>query len=245
MVVRVDLWCSAPFPTWSDKCNRSYFESFPTFILVLALLCYLLPWPQRGALHNFNNNVKNVLQHFLSLDEAEAILNPELVAAQAQGEHAAKPKPPFWRTVSLATLALGEAAAWLIVGSYNVIALSGTVDYRIITPYINATSWLFAAITPIFEPKLTVPYKLFAFYTLQLISSVFRFGSIWYDRDVLGFPLRTVDVLGDSLDLVVILTLFIIVLRIPLNTQSRNEVAEKIVCSLLFEEILQVLPRIR
>ncbi|GJJ10347.1 hypothetical protein Clacol_004573 [Clathrus columnatus] len=226
MVIPINLGCSAPFFTWSDNCTRSYFESFPTLVFVVFLLFRSLPWPENGPLRDFSNAVKSPFTLFLSLNEAEAILNPELAAKDVQ---ATKVRAPIWCTATLATLALGEAVSWLTIGSYNVIASNGTVDYRVLTPYINAAAWLFAVIIPIFEPQVTVPYKLFIFYVLQLIAGVFQFGSIWYDHDIFGIPLRTVDVVGGSLNLFVVLTLLIIVLRMPLSVPTNDEIAEKIV----------------
>lgn len=209
--------------SWANPCTRSYLQSLPPFILILAILCIYIPLPK-----TLSRAIQSAFTPFLSLEEAQALLDKDLLSQE--GEHSvSKPKPPLWRTMCLSSLALVETVGWLILACYRLVALTGSPDYRVISPFLSFLSWLPAVVIPVFRPTLTPPYDLFSFYVFQLVTGAFRFGTIWYDRDALGVPVKAWDVAGTAADLVVILSLLVIVLRMPLNVPSNKAVEEKIV----------------
>lgn len=221
------MLCTGTFNSWANPCTRAYFESLPPFILILVVLCIYIPLPK-----TLSGVIRSAFTPFLSLEEAQALLDDD--SPPQEGEPSvhsvSKPKPPLWRTICLSSLALVETVGWLILACYHrVILLTENVDYRAISPFISFLSWLPAVVIPIFRPTLTPPYDLFSFYVFQLVTGIFRFGAIWYDRDTLGIPVNTWDVVGAAANLVVILSLLVIVLRMPLNLPSTKAVEEKIV----------------
>ncbi|KIJ35250.1 hypothetical protein M422DRAFT_262419 [Sphaerobolus stellatus SS14] len=216
--------CSAPFITWTDSCTRSYFEALPSAALALFIICLAIPVPSTVL----SRALKSPFKQFLTLPEAEALIDDKPYDGEPIVQKDAKPKGPLWRTVSLSGFALGETLVWLVIAGYRIVLLHGEFNYWTLTNFLNAFSWLPAVILPVLRPTVTPPYDLFAFYILQLIAGVFRFGVILYDRDTVGITLNPWDLTASILNLVVILALLFIVLRMPMNIPSSEEIAEKI-----------------
>ena len=116
-----------------------------------------------------------------------------------------------------------------MIASYRFVLLTGGPDYRQIAPFLSFLSWLPAAVIPIFRPTMTPPYDLFALYVFQLITGVFRFGSIVYYRDTVRIEVNGWGVGGAVANLVVVLALMVIVLRMPMNLPRNKTVEDKIV----------------
>ena len=144
-------------------------------------------------------------------------------------EVASKPHVPLWRTMLLSGLALAESLSWLIIASYRLVSSARSPEHYVIAPFLIFASWFPAVILPAIRPTLTPPYDLFALYLLQLATGIFRFGTIWYDRDTHGVPVGTWDVVGSAINLAVVLGLLVVVLRMPVNVPSDRVDAEKIV----------------
>ncbi|KAF8526563.1 hypothetical protein BU17DRAFT_82663 [Hysterangium stoloniferum] len=207
--------CDAPFISWTDDCTRSYFESLPSFVLVIAILCLSIPFVQ---------NINWPIRSFVTLPEAEAIIDPSL----APGESISKGKTPLWRTICFSALALGETIGWLVIASYRTVALHGSLSHHTIAPFLNALVWLLAVTIPVVRPTPTPPYDLFALYLFQFVAGIFRFGTLWYDRDILEIPPLAWDVAASSVNLAVIAVLLMIVLQMPLSIPTNDVIAEKI-----------------
>ncbi|KAF8508697.1 multidrug resistance-associated ABC transporter [Gautieria morchelliformis] len=208
--------------SWSDPCTRSYLKSFPPFIVISIVLCFYLPiCPKLPVV------LKSVLTPFLPL--AEAVALAEADSHHPVGEQAASnPKPPLWRSMCLSGLALAETICWLTIASYRLAVAKGIPDYQFVSPFLSLLSWLPAAVIPAVRPTLTPPYGLLSLYAVQLVTGVFRFEVIWYDRDTLGVPVNGWSVAGTSANLVAVLALLLIVLCMPLNIQRNKAIEDNI-----------------
>jgi hypothetical protein len=214
--------CSELFASWSDPCTRSYLESFPPFILIFIVSCfYLSLFPKLPVV------LKSAFTPFLPLAEAVPLVEADSYPASEQAVSNAK--PPLWRSMCLSGFALAETTCWLAIASYRLVLSKGSPDYRIISPFLSFLSWLPAAVIPAFRPTLTPPFGLFSLYVVQLVSSVFRFGVIWYDHGTRGVAVNRWDVAGTSANLVVVLVLLLVVLCMPMNLPRNKAVEEKIV----------------
>ncbi|KAF8502966.1 ABC transporter type 1, transmembrane domain-containing protein [Gautieria morchelliformis] len=207
--------------SWADPCTRSYLTSFPPFILISIVLGFYLPlFPKLPAV------LKPVFTPFLPLAEAVALIEADSHHSVSE-QGVSNPKTPLWRSMCLSGLALAETICWLTIASYRLALAKGSPDYQVISPFLSFLSWLPAAVIPAVRPTLTPPYGLFSLYVVQLVTGVFRFGVIWYDRDTLGVPVNGWDVAGTSANLVAVLALLLIVLCMPLNIPSKA-IEEKI-----------------
>ena len=220
------MFCSGSFVSWTDSCTRSYFQSLPPLVFIVIVLFFQIPLTQK-----LYGIIKPAFTPWLPLSEAEALL--EVDSSPSVGEpsvpRGSRFKPPLWRTICLSGLALVETISWLTIASYRIVLSTGGPDYRVISPFLSFLSWLPAVVAPVFRPTLTPPYGLFLLYLLQLVTGVFRFGAIWYDRDTLGIRVNAWNVAGTTANLVVVLTLVSIVLRMPLNLPRNKIIEEKIV----------------
>jgi hypothetical protein len=172
--------------------------------------------------------LKPVFTPFLPLPEAVALVEADSHHPVSE-QPVSNAKPPLWRSMCLSGFALAETTCWLAIASYRLVLSKGSPDYRFISPFLSFLSWLPAAIIPTVRPTLTPPYGLFSLYVVQLVTSVFRFGVIWYDRDALGVAVNGWDVAGASANLVVVLALLLIVLCMPMNVAKNKAIEEKIV----------------
>ncbi|KAF8502967.1 multidrug resistance-associated ABC transporter [Gautieria morchelliformis] len=207
--------------SWSDPCTRSYLKSFPPFILIAIVLCFYLPlFPKLPAV------LKPVFTPFLPLVEAVALVEASSHHPVSE-QDVSNPKPPLWRSMCLSGLALAETICWLTIASYRLAVAKGSPDHQVISPFLSFLSWLPAAVVSAVRPTLTPPYGLFSLYVVQLVTGVFRFGVIWYDRDTLGLPVNGWELAGTSANLVAVLGLVLIVLCMPLNIPSKA-IEEKI-----------------
>jgi hypothetical protein len=224
--------CTVSHRSWTDPCTRSYVQSLPPFILILLVLGLSIPLTVPRAIRGFARVVKRPFTRFLPLAEAEALLQADTspTGGEPSVEIASKPKVPLWRTICMSGLALVESILWLIIASYRVVASAGSPEHDAIAPFLIFLSWLPAVIIPVVRPTLTPPFDLFAFYLLQLVTGIFRFGAIWYDRDTLGIPANVWDVVASAANLAVLLCLLLVVLRMPLEVPSDKIDQEKIVC---------------
>ncbi|KAF8502971.1 hypothetical protein JB92DRAFT_3123623 [Gautieria morchelliformis] len=208
--------------SWSDPCTRSYLKSFPPLILIAIVLCFYLPlFPKLPVV------LKAVFTPFLPLAEAVALVEASSHHPVSE-QDVSNPKPPLWRSMCLSGLALAETICWLTIASYRLAVAKGIPDHQVISPFLSFLSWLPAAIIPAVRPTLTPPYGLFSLYVVQLVTGVFRFGVIWYDRDTLGIPVNGWDVAGTSANLVAVLALLLIVLCMPLNIPRNKAIEENI-----------------
>lgn len=223
--------CSGFTFSWTNECNRAYFEALPPFILAILLILIALPsWSHAERLRRFAHAIKGPCHEFLTLEEAELLIldNKELTSESwAFGETR---KPPLWRTACFTGIALGETVVWFVLGSYHLaVSDGGVVEYTAVAPFFKAISWIPATVLPVIKPKLTPSYGLLAFYFSQLVTGAFRFGAILYDHDASGISSTTWTVLGAIAHLSMITVLLLIVLFMPVNLPSSEEVSKKIV----------------
>lgn len=213
----------------SNKCCRNFWSSIVPLALVVVFLCLALPIPRR--LERFLTPFKT----FLPVLEAESILHDEVSALSTvkTGQEIIDHKPPtktpsapIWRTAALSFLSILEALTWLALGTYSVYE---HVEYRnsdpmvAATPYIMATTWLYATLRPIVRPTATPPCDLFVLFVAHWIWAALEIGVPVYMHYHAGWLLPTALSMGAMIaNLVTVTVLLVIVLLMPLSIPSET-----------------------
>jgi hypothetical protein len=223
---------------FSSACIRDFWASIIPAVLVALLCVASIPVPSH--LRGLIKTLQAPFRTYLTLEEAESI------DQQASGEKTIwdevhKPRTPFWRTLVLSWTALVLALAWLGVGSFRMFVRNSDSVWHGILAVIVALSWLFAAAKPIFNPKPTPQYGLFAFYLIFFLSTVFVLGGYIYDHRIIGIPLPVTAVVVESINLAIVLMLLVVQLKTPLSIPSLRVKPEEIGLSVSAEDYTTLL----
>ncbi|KZT57684.1 hypothetical protein CALCODRAFT_273206 [Calocera cornea HHB12733] len=158
--------------------------------VVSFYLLVSIPWPK--PIRTAARYVTAPFDSFVTLPEAKAILKGETVSAnEAIGQ--TEPRPPVWKTVVLAILALTESLGWIGVGTYGIVFCTRSHDsvaiWSIAFAFVKVLPWLYATITPLIRPQATAPYDLFALYLTFVATAAINVGAQLFILSAYGTPL--------------------------------------------------------
>ncbi|KIJ35944.1 hypothetical protein M422DRAFT_782369 [Sphaerobolus stellatus SS14] len=233
-------FCTVSATSWADDCIQSYFQALPPFLIALTLLLYRIPLPFPKFIQRRTKWLKSLFEDFLPLSEAETHVQAEI---WDDTQESTVQKPLLWQGRLFTTLALFETLSWLAIAGYrysisllNWFSPNSTpipfgnwvFDYTMVTPIMNAVSWLPAVIVPMVRPTVTVPFGLLILYIGQFCGAIYRVGSIWYDAalEENGQPVAQAVLM--SWHLVVVLVLIFGVMIMPLHVPTNTGIASNI-----------------
>ncbi|KAI0672201.1 multidrug resistance-associated ABC transporter [Trametes maxima] len=207
--------------TPSSLYTREFWAAILPFVFVLLILLSLTS-PIRSVLRAAGC----LLPRVLTLPEAEALLAGEDASTEAEVDPA--PEIPLWRTLVLSAVSLSECLLWAACGCYTLIvhspeAAAGVLDLLI------AVTWLYAALRPIVRPTATAAYDLLVLFGLHLALSIIVAAGWIYDQYVYGTALPQLPVVVLYLaHLLAVLSLFVVVMSMPLDLPSSRVKKEDI-----------------
>lgn len=209
---------------WADPCVRATWSAIAPAVLVAVFAIHRIPLP--GPLKKVTGIFKSPFKRFLTLSEAEQLDTGEDGAGERNDE---RKKAPLWLTLVLSWTALLETVAWMVVAAYK-LTIDDDVDvWEAWRAVLLAFSWLYASIKPIFKPKTTPHYDLFALYIVHILGAILVFGGVFFDHDVFGDPLPKKHVIAlYALNLVAVASLLLITLSRPLAVPSAKVNKEEI-----------------
>jgi hypothetical protein len=165
-------------------------------------------------------SVKSFFGGFLSLREAFILQGepPSVVEVPS--------KPPLWKTFTLSSIGISEAIFWLAVSSYRIIVSENGKEIQVwsaLSPFLIATTWLYASIRPVVRPPATPPYDLFILYLMHLVGAIISFVAIVYDHRISGIPFPgALTLLALAANFIAISTCLVIALGMPLSIPPLN-----------------------
>lgn len=205
----------------SDACVRGFWAAIlPAGFVGLLLVSAIPPIPSLLRI------LKKPLETYIPLPEAEALLYGEDDAVQEDDKENVI---PLWRTLVLSTVALVECLLWISIGCYALLVNPDDL-WTGIRNFLIAVTWFYAALRPIARPTATVPFDLFVLSSLHiLLGSLVFFGHI-YDHYVFATPLPSPLVVAAYIfNLVAAISIFLVVMNMPLEIPSKYVKKEEIV----------------
>ncbi|KAL0952989.1 hypothetical protein HGRIS_007200 [Hohenbuehelia grisea] len=170
-----------------DACVRASWGVILPTTLVLALCIALIPLP--GVLRKLLAVIRSPFCRFLELSEAEALLSDDVddnKTNELKDDSAGVVS--LWRTFLFAFVGLVESLAHLSLGAYR--AVDGSADlWLTIMPFLDTFAWLYTVIRSILHPSITPPFDLLAFYVVRLLTGVLNLAGVFYDHQILDYPL--------------------------------------------------------
>ncbi|KAI0332219.1 multidrug resistance-associated ABC transporter [Cubamyces sp. BRFM 1775] len=204
----------------SDACVRGLWAAIlPSAFVGLVLVSAIPP------ISSLLRILKQPLENFLPLPEAEALLYGEDDAVQESDKENVV---PLWRTLILSTVALLECLLWVSIGCYSLIVEPGD-SWTGIRDVLIAATWFYAVLRPIVRPTATAPFDLFMLFGLHfLLGSLVFFGHV-YDYYVFAIPLPSSPVMAVYIThLVAVAGLLVVVVNMPLDIPSKYVKKEEI-----------------
>ncbi|KAG1750553.1 uncharacterized protein EDB91DRAFT_1108133 [Suillus paluster] len=201
----------------SDACVRASLSAIVPAAFVFALCLFsIIPIP--AFARPLTTAIKSPFRTYLTLREAEALD----VEGENTGDIVTDNTVPLWRTVLLSFVALVQALVWTAVGAYSIIMDKAHV-WAGIAPLLIATTWIYASCKPVFWPKPTIHYDLFALFVLHLVLGIILLGGTVYEHEVLGVPLPPkLPFVGLISNLVAILVVITTVGNMPFELPSNR-----------------------
>ncbi|KAG0701637.1 hypothetical protein DFH29DRAFT_925615 [Suillus ampliporus] len=201
----------------SDACVRTSLSAIVPAALVFAL-CLFSVIPIPAFARPLTIAIKSPFRTYLTLREAEALD----IQRENIGDVVVDNTVPLWRTVLLSFVALVQALVWSAVGAYSIITDKVHV-WMGIAPLFIAATWIYASCKPVFWPKPTVHFDLFALFVLHLVLGIILLGGTIYEHEVVGVPLPPrLPFLGLISNLVAILVVITIVGNMPFDLPSNR-----------------------
>lgn len=208
----------------SDPCIRAAWSSVIPAVLVGAYCLYRIPLP--GLVRKGTSYLKEPFRSFLTVAEAEAYDADDVAS---EGHTSPHQRAPLWLTFVLSGIAALQTTAWAALTILLVVANDRPDSTSILFSALMLFSWFYASVKPVFEPKTTPPYDLFALYIVMMLGSILVFGGILFDASVYDeVQLDKRIIIAHSFNLLSILTLLISVLSRPLAIPSTKVNKEEI-----------------
>ncbi|KAG1773289.1 hypothetical protein EV702DRAFT_1131440 [Suillus placidus] len=201
----------------SDVCVRTSLGAIIPAALVLALCLFSISRIPAFA-RPLTSAIELPLRSFLTLREAEALDGQ----GEKTGDVVVDNAVPLWRTVLLSFVALVQALLWSAAGAYSIITTKAYIWMGIAQLLIAAT-WIYASCKPVFWPKPTVHFDLFALFVLHFVFGIILLGGTLYEHEVFGVPLPPqLQFLGLISNLIAILVVVTIVGNMPFELPSNR-----------------------
>ncbi|KAG2344835.1 hypothetical protein BDR05DRAFT_1016249 [Suillus weaverae] len=199
----------------SDVCVRTSLGAIIPAALVLVLCLFSISRIPAFA-RPLTSAIELPLRSFLTLREAEALDSQEETTGDVVVDNAV----PLWRTVLLSFVALVQALLWSAAGAYSIITAKAYIWMGTAQLLIAAT-WIYASCKPVFWPKPTVHFDLFALFVLHFVFGIILLGGTLYEHEVFGIPLPPqLQLLGLISNLIAILVVVTIVGNMPFELPS-------------------------
>lgn len=167
----------------SDACVRASLGAIVPAALVLALCLFSISCIPAFA-RPLTNAITFPFRSFLTLREAEALDSQ----GEKTGDVVVDKTVPLWRTVLLSFVALVQALVWSAAGAYIIIT-NKTYTWTGIAQLLIAATWIYASCKPVFWPKPTIHFDLFALFMLHFVFGIILLGGALYEHEVFGVPL--------------------------------------------------------
>jgi hypothetical protein len=218
-----DLGWSAPDVDLRDACTRSTLAILGPASLV-ALFCLVRVLRLATSHRTLVPAFVEPFQKFITLRDAEVIAAGTSTSPPSPDEASVKHTPSWLSALALPAIAILEAVAWTVYGSYQSV-LTPIRGWAAVLPFVAASTWVYSAIRAILSPQPTPHYDILTILLAQLVGALLVLGGIAFDayvKDVL--PSINV-VVVHVINFFVIFTLNIIVLAKPLAI--RSSIAER------------------
>ena len=200
----------------------------PALFLVVLCLAYLLPSPPNN--YKLTRRTKRSLKPFLTLEDARYLLATAATAREHDNDADRQPlllrteereaqlkrQMSLRLTVPIVVLALLETIHWM--GRFAYELLIGDVLSTFVVG-CQLAAWSYTFTRPLFRPTATPPFDLLILLLIQLGTASLGLSGYLYDwyAEKIPFP-GAVTILGELVDLVVILILLVVIMSTPLET---------------------------
>ncbi|KAG2143718.1 hypothetical protein DEU56DRAFT_792331 [Suillus clintonianus] len=200
----------------SNACVRASLSAIVPAVLVSACLFSIPRIP--AFARPLTNAIKSPFRNFLTLREAEALDIQEGNTCDVVVDNTV----PLWHTVLLSFVALVQALVWTAVGAYSIIMNKAHI-WTGIAPLLIAATWIYASCKPVFWPKPTIHYDLFALFMIHFVFGIVLLGGTLYEHEVFGVPLPPhLPFLGLISNLIAILVVLTVVGNMPFELPSNR-----------------------
>lgn len=195
-----------------DACVRGTWGALvPSFIVfTLCLLAFHPPLP--APMRRIVDFVKSPFQPFLTLEEAELLLD-SIAEVPSKSRHVAP-----WRPL-LVGFGLAESVAWIGVAAFS-FATNAAV-WQGVRELLISLTWMYTVGRAIVHLSATPPYDLFMLYIVYLCAGTLQIVGYLFQYSVSGASLPGgLTLFGMCADIGASLTLVSVVLTMPLNVPS-------------------------
>jgi hypothetical protein len=207
---------SAPDLDLRSACTRSTLSILGPASLV-ALFCLVRALRLATAHRTLAPAFVEPFQKFITLRDAEAIAAG--TSTSPPDEASAKHSPSWLSALALPAIAILEAVAWTIYGSYQSVS-TPVQGWAAVLPFAAALTWVYSAIRAILSPQPTPHYDILTILLAQLVGALLMLGGIAFDAYIKdALPSVNVIVLH-IINFFAILALNIIILAKPLAIRS-------------------------
>lgn len=163
------------------ECVRSAWAALVPFGVVLVLVFFAvpgLPW-----------RVPSVLRTFVTLEEAEALSPRGNENENENGNSAHEPtKHNSTLRRPLLFVSIGLLSTLLYLSRFSYLLVTSSQLPSALPSLLLSLSWLYTVLRATLKPPQTVPYDLFAVYTVLFSGAVLQLGGVYYERGVFGLP---------------------------------------------------------